>query len=360
MKKRLAVMALVLSFPMAAYAGSECTSNTDCGEGFECVMALCACADCPDDVPDCMPCDCTEAGMCVAVTEGGDVDDVVLPSECVADSDCPMDFTCDELEVGCATAACPPCERVDCPDGTECEQPECEPCDPMPTECADTTVKACVYHPVECASNSDCPADYKCEIYSTGGTVCTDCACACPSEGECPPCECESSCEEIPGEEYGVCIPEEKTCVADADCPEGWSCEVVAYDAGCGCACAVPACDPDGGECEPVECPACDCETPEMPTSGYCYPSGWAEIAVDAAANGQYSDEDGAVSPTGLIPVTKDGETLTATENGNTTPADGTDSSSSGCTTATQGSPLVSMLFAALALALMALRRKVR
>lgn len=363
MKKILTVLALVFGFPMVALAQSECTSDTDCAEGYQCMMALCACAPCPDDGSECEPCTCDETGVCVAITDdGGNVDDVVLPSECATDADCPADFACEAMEVGCAVASCPPCEAVDCPDGQECPQPECEPCDPMPEECAETTVNACVYHPVECAANSDCPADYKCEIYSTGGTVCTDCTCACPAEGECPPCECESTCEEVPGEEYGVCVPEEKSCTVDTDCPEGWSCEIVAYDAGCGCACAVPACDPDSGECEPVECPACECETPELPTSGYCYPAGWAEIAVDAAGSGEYTDEDGAVSPTAVVPVAKDGETLTAQESstdGNTNAADGGESSS-GCTTSTQGSPLASMMLAGLALALMALRRKVR
>lgn len=362
MKKMLAVLVLMLGIPATAFAESECASDADCPDGYGCVVAMCACAGCPEDVPDCPPCECGEEGMCVAMDTGDDgFDNVVLPSECEVDSDCPMDFKCQEMEVGCATPACPPCETYACEEGQECPVPECEPCDPMPAECTDSTIKACVYTPTECEQNSDCPADYRCEVYSTGGMQCTDCACACPAEGECPPCDCESSCEEIPGEEYGICVPEEKECALDSDCPDGWSCEIIAYDAGCGCTCAMPACDPDGGECPEAECPACECETPELPTTGYCYPGGWGDIAV--AYDSSDEDSEGPMAPGGVIPVSKNGEELSAQTNtgGDGKAATGTDEgTSTGCTTSTNGTPVSGMLLAALALALMALRRKVR
>ena len=165
--------------------------------------------------------------MCILsdTGDGDGVDDVWLNSECETDSDCPMDFTCEEMEVGCATQVdCPPCVDSGCEAGAECPEPTCEPCDPAPTDCTDTMMKSCVYHPVDCKGRHRLPRRLPAaRTYSTGGTTCTSCDCACPSEGECPPCECdtEEKCVEEPGVEVGVCVPQEKECAADADCPEG-------------------------------------------------------------------------------------------------------------------------------------------
>ena len=114
----------------------------------------------------------------------------------------------------------------------------------------------------------------------------------------------------------------------------------MAYDAGCGCTCAATPCDADGGECPPVECPACDCAAPEMPTTGYCYPGGWAEIALDSATSNDSTDTDeGPIAPGGVIPVSKGGETYSAqSPTDNVTPTD--NSSSSGCSTSAPGYPL--------------------
>ena len=69
------------------------------------------------------------------------------------------------------------------------------------------------------------------------------------------------------------------------------------------------------------------------------------------------------MAPGGVIPVSKNGEELSAQTNtgGDGKAATGTDEgTSTGCTTSTNGTPVSGMLLAALALALMALRRKVR
>jgi len=359
MKKIIAVLFLfVLSFPGLALAGGECMSDADCPSGESCVIAMCACAGCAEG-EECLPCECEEEGFCMADGDDDPVDGYWLETECASDADCPMGFKCEAVEMGCGGgAACPPCEVPVCPEGTECEPVECPPCEEeFFEECEAETVNMCTYSPVECSADSDCPADWQCETYSTGGTVCSDCACACPAEGECPPCDCESSCEEVPGEEYSFCVPKEIECSANSDCPTDWTCEIMVYDAGCGCTCAAPACDPDDGECPEFECPECECPEPTMPSTGYCFPGGWGVVAQAGAENYR---GDTAMSPVGAMPVSMDGEELAAVEKGASNNDGAVDeaTSDSGCSMSDKGNAAVALMLAGLALALGFLRRR--
>jgi MYXO-CTERM domain-containing protein len=72
-----------------------------------------------------------------------------------------------------------------------------------------------------------------------------------------PPPDCES-------QTYKYCAYKPVECAGDSDCDEGFECKAQEVcSASGGCACAVPACDPDGGEC-PVPEP-CECETEPVP-----------------------------------------------------------------------------------------------
>jgi len=317
MKTKLAFLALFLVLPLSSAMAVECTTDADCPEGSQCVAAPCGCA-CPACDPDsgaeCPPCecpDCPEGGECVEidVTPGPWYGD-----ECEADADCPMDFTCQEVPIPCATEpACPPCACAGCdPDSEDCTDPpecDCPPCEePDPTECVETVAKVCIYEPTECTVDTDCQEGFECleieECSGGGGCACTSCVCPdCPEGEECPPCDCPADpppceCEEDQfAEECTVvgafCAPAQVECAEDTDCPEGWEC-ASAPDVGT-CLCPDCACAPcaEGEECPPCECEPCDCG--EVDATSYCLPGGWEDAGYgnyEAQATGTEKGED--------------------------------------------------------------------
>lgn len=305
---RLFIAAMFVLMPVSAFAEGECTSSTDCPEGFECVAPLCACAE-GTDCGDC------GTGYCVSMEDDGDdLDDIVLDGECDTDADCPMDFLCEEMQMGCAMA-CPECACAGCdPDNEDCSEAEpceCPACEPDP-DCVEQTYKTCVYHPVECEQNSDCAENYECQTYTMGGGQGTCSACVCepcePDAEDCPPCDCgEPVCEEEEGpvEEFGVCVPMQKECAATDECPEGWTCET--FEVQCACDGAMPACEGEG--CEEYEPMPCECDN-DVASTGYCVPGGWAPLVNGDATT---SSGDGADFG-GVIPVSKGGEEAALSE----------------------------------------------
>jgi hypothetical protein len=207
---------------------------------------------------------------------------------CDADDQCPEGFVCEIVCVG-GGIACDPDDPNCAPDDT---------CDPATGECYEECFGRCV--PVQepgCQSDSDCPPGYTC-LMECWTDPCDPATGECPDEcdpttGECPPPNCE-----------GRCVPEAIGCQSDADCPEGFICEMTCWDCdpnfpdcvgGCEGHCVpapLPECDentpcPPGYECV-MECwePGCDPETGECPQGctnpdgtdcqpicrGYCVP----------------------------------------------------------------------------------------
>jgi len=146
-----------------------------------------------------------------------------------------------------------------------------------------------VFEPEECANDDDCDEGFSCEeqkVCQGGGCACSDCLCPqCPDEEDCPPCDCpeviECDCDPEDYEETcevtgAWCVPKEKACDQDSDCPEGWECAEFEVPCGCEpCMCPAIACAPES-DCEEIEecdCPPCQCEDE---VEGRCLPDGWS------------------------------------------------------------------------------------
>ncbi|MEO1273735.1 MAG: hypothetical protein AAFX99_37135, partial [Myxococcota bacterium] len=144
----------------------------------------------------------------------------------------------------------------------------------------------CEFVPSSCTSDADCDEGFACELYDVGGT----CVGMCDEDGN-----CEEICDEPEVPTEGSCYPQQIDCEADTDCPSEWSCHTFTGEAcsggggsvGGGCAC--PDCEPG------QDCPPCDCEEP-MPepieeeecteyTENYCLPPGW-DAWVDSSIGG--------------------------------------------------------------------------
>jgi hypothetical protein len=195
---------------------------------------------------------------------------------CDDDADCAVDETCVRV----------PCAAVPCEEGGACPEPVCEPegyCVGKSAPLAD-----------ECAADADCPDGFTCEtaLMPCADVACPPCECACPDGEEPCDCACEPCTEPEPCEPitYRYCMYAPKACAQDADCGEGFACEVqeACTVSGCDCSagCACPECVP-GEECPPCDCEQdpVPCECPENPEpvcevlGQYCVP---AEIACEA------------------------------------------------------------------------------
>ncbi len=123
----------------------------------------------------------------------------------------------------------------------------------------------------ECAANADCPDGYTCEVFEWG-------ACPACAEGEeCPPCEMGSD---------SVCIPPPpKQCSASSDCDGTDVCVTYTFESCSGE--TAPACDPNG---------TCDERPPEPSTcetssESYCVPAYAAPCQVAADCGGGFTCE---------------------------------------------------------------------
>jgi len=261
-----------------------CDENTPCPEGFHCEYNYCA--SCTEDW--CPPC----AGVCVADQQ----------SECDENTPCPEGMVC---AMECTGWGCDPASG-NCP-------PEC---DPNTGICGEECFGHCVPQAIECQADSDCPPDLVCEV------SCWDCdptvpPCECPADD--PDCECRDC---VPGC-VGHCVPPPPPqCQSDADCPEGMTCALQCWEAGCDSATGeCPPCEtdpdnPDGclpiceGYCVPVEPPQCqtdeDCLMPGAPplqcVNGQCVPADCNCIEiydpVCAQKCSEWCDPDGSCSGT--------------------------------------------------------------
>jgi MYXO-CTERM domain-containing protein len=372
MRALLIAMTMMVLVPAAALAGESCTTDADCADGALCLPVPCGCA-CPacEEGQECPPCECPGCDGQFECAE------LVGPEpwqgdECETDGDCPTAFSCQEVQVGCASSpTCPPCGCPGCnPDEEDCANMppcECEPCEePDPVECEDSeTIKVCVYEPAECTDDGDCDEGFKCEALEECwgmDCACAECVCAeCPEGEECP-CDCPEDplpcdCPEEPTEECkvvaSICVPDEIPCSAADDCPAGWECAEFGGD----CACPECACAPcaEGEECPECNCGPCDCSSSESVKA--CLPEGWAEEGFSA----DYEASGGAAAPMEAQAVgngkSNEEEPPAATDgngNENTSESSGCSASSAAGTPA----PILILLAAVLGLGLVVRRRQ--
>lgn len=302
MRFSLPVLVLLFLSAPARAADTPCASDADCGKGQVCVALPCAVPGCAPDSGCPEPEECASEGVCQEAPWDG---------SCVADADCPAGFTCDEVDVPCATGACTPCTCA-CPAEGDCQACVCPPCEPPPP-CTPTTRMMCQYHAVECKVDGDCNPGWTCQPEE----VCMGTGCACPPcapDEECGSCDCampeEPTCE-VTG---AWCQPKETACSTADDCAAGFEC----IERTVGVPCARPMCDcaPDAGDCS---CESLDC--PQPVSEKVCLPKGWAGIGY----------ADGGIPLEGGVPTGEDDTPTTPPTTGIETPSPGsTDSGSRG------------------------------
>lgn len=223
----VAALLLVGLTPAGAWA-NECTTDADCGDGFQCQKAIYAEPGCADPSAGCAPTEpAPELGWCEP-----------KPITCAADTDCPDFMRCLAQETLCWANS----------DGTT----GCEEVDP--------SKRFCQAVPIACSTSSDCPSSFECTSEPLPCPV-YDCA---PGT-DCGPTSCEGS--------QRVCTPKPISCETNADCPSSWSCEEMAVD------CAVPP--GTGGMSSQVDCGA--------PVRA-CQPTGFVkatgtELGLESGAN---------------------------------------------------------------------------
>lgn len=177
-----------------------------------------------------------------------------LGQECATDDDCKEGMVC-------LPVRCPACDPDEGP---------CEPC-PETGECvAEAGGDGEPFWGTTCESDADCPYAFRCEemeMPCAGGSDCKPCTCACPPDGECPPCECPPcpTPEPCTPDLVKVCVFEPEKCATDADCDAGFECRTIEECMGTGCACPVCVCSPcaPDEECPPCVCPDIVCDCPE-------------------------------------------------------------------------------------------------
>jgi len=164
---------------------------------------------------------------------------------CDSDDQCPEGYICEIVCVGGGTTCDP-------------DDPNCAPddnCDPATGECYEECFGRCVPQSEPgCQSDADCPPGYTCLM------ECWTQPCD-PATGECPD-DCDPTTGECPSFCEGRCVPEALECQSDADCPDGYVCELSCWE-----------CDPDfpdcvggcEGHCVPAPLPECDENTPCPP-----------------------------------------------------------------------------------------------
>lgn len=203
----------VHSFPLRT-----CDQDADCGEGFHCSPVYCADICIPDGTGKCLPCNGGKTGEC-------------LPNPPT------------------------PCEDITCPPGDQCVVLCNGACDRAKGMCENVScVTACIPAPDECRSDADCGPGKHCEVLCAKGcdTPVFSMAGAPPVE-KCPDAQCHGVCVDDP--------PPPTKCHKDADCPDGFLCEMVfcpmicAPDGQGGC---LPCNDGYPGVCVPRPAWGCD------------------------------------------------------------------------------------------------------
>ena len=209
------------SFPI-----TQCDSDQDCGQDFECSPVYCTMQCIPDGLGGCLPCNNGKKGQCMPKAPGE-------PPIC---------------KEGEPTKVC---------EGS---------CDPATGQCKDVACAySCVLPPKSCENDEDCGEGHHCEFMCYKG--CTDPSAYSGSaqdfEAKCPGADCTGICVPNP--------PKPKSCDSDADCAEGEKCVPVYCPMICipdGMGGCLPCNDGKMGQCVPAPVGECvsdrDCDAGEV------------------------------------------------------------------------------------------------
>lgn len=221
------VVCLLMGAPVRA---QTCGPSQDCPQGFTCVQSTVAGTTpaCPPD-SDCPKADPTPPAPVYQCQ----------PKTCQTDSECGAGMVCfTETSTACSGgAAVPPCPpNSDCPAPVKTE-----------TMCTTTTRSTCAFKwQLPCQNDASCGDGFTCHptvigacsgsagvgsAGSASGDGGAGAGSATASAGDRPP----SSAPSIPGDASvpecttvmsfpGYCTPTRTSCVADSDCPAGWTC----------------------------------------------------------------------------------------------------------------------------------------
>jgi hypothetical protein len=194
----------------------ECFEDVQCPDGMVCVFDDYAFPEVVEDeycgIDENGEITCLPVGVCMPGHHSG---------ECETNEDCPMGHVCEIMAVDCDPAA-----------GTDCYPYEMGVCVPDS-------------NPEYCFDDSECAEGFHCEM-EWDDTY--------PGEGEYPTnCMDEETGMVLPCmPPPGVCVPNEEPpypgeCLVDADCMEGFICEMMAVD----------CVDEEGTDCYPYEIGVC-------------------------------------------------------------------------------------------------------
>ncbi|MBW2703664.1 MAG: hypothetical protein JRF33_22840 [Deltaproteobacteria bacterium] len=240
----------------------ECSSDMECPEGFECVEICAGIPGCDPDDSDCRPCDPNTDPICNDVV-CEHLCMPVAPPSCVDNSDCPEGFVCVMEWPGCedgdpnclpeGVGYCVPDQEPDCRTDDDCF---------FPGGMGVCLNGRCVFEEIRCDADNACPPDMICEM------ACWDCSpedpnCEPGCEGVCvphqqPQCFSDFDCMDESGSQVGRCVEgfcvfDPMHCVDNTDCPAGFMCELLE----CWDDCPTGAPDCCVGICVPDQVPEC-------------------------------------------------------------------------------------------------------
>jgi MYXO-CTERM domain-containing protein len=150
-----------------------CMADSDCGDGMVCLTQTSTSCP-PQPAYDCIDpnnCPKIEPVDCVQTTSSTCAPKYMAP--CTVDADCGAGFNCVSQEsCTCSGGGAVPPSSVD--GGVVYADAGTASRDPLPSDCTCTAtgVNSCEMQVIACTANSDCPADWTCVPYATGGTGC--------------------------------------------------------------------------------------------------------------------------------------------------------------------------------------------
>jgi Cys-rich repeat protein len=265
-----------------------------CPPGMECVTV---CWDCHPEDPDCYPgCE----SYCVPVEPECQVDTDCISADgqvghcvegrcvfeqmyCHANWECPPGFICEMMECdpgcdetgdpNCCVGICVPDQQPECYSDEDCFMPDGNfgrcidgRCVFDPCNCPDVWDPVCGEICYDCNDQGDPDCGAPCEMRTFANACDAECEGAiilhqgecgggpleCFSDDECGPGMYCEFCNDAAGEcgQVGICMPlPQMDCVEDADCPEGFRCEIgYCPDMPCG---PDENCPPCWGQCVP-------------------------------------------------------------------------------------------------------------
>lgn len=155
-------------------APKPCTTDSECGDGMVCLTQTSTSCP-PQPAYDCIDpnnCPTIEPVACVLTTTSTCAPKYMAP--CTVDADCGAGFNC-VPEQSCTCSGGTATRAPSSADGgvAYADAGTAYP-EPIPTDCTCTAtgVNSCQMQVIPCTTNSECPADWSCVAYATGGGGC--------------------------------------------------------------------------------------------------------------------------------------------------------------------------------------------